>query len=91
MPLAAGGTETVPVFLISSGASNGDYIIFASGRLDNYNFPITYDPTTLDDGAFPVCFCAGTAIATPDGETLVEDLAIGDRVTTQDGPPVPVK
>ncbi len=36
------------------------------------------EPTTI-------CFMQGTAIATPDGERAVEDLAIGDRVCTADG------
>ncbi len=31
------------------------------------------------------CFCAGTLIATPDGERTVETLAIGDTVLTADG------
>lgn len=36
------------------------------------------------------CFAEGTRIATPDGEKAVETLAIGDRVTTQDGRAVPL-
>lgn len=32
-----------------------------------------------------LCFCAGTGIATPDGETLVEHLAVGDEVLTAEG------
>ncbi|MEY8842475.1 Hint domain-containing protein, partial [Cribrihabitans sp. XS_ASV171] len=39
----------------------------------------------------PVCFAAGTLIATPEGETTVETLKIGDLVTTADGRSVPVK
>ncbi len=33
----------------------------------------------------PACFAHGTLIATPDGEVAVEDLVIGDRVTTASG------
>lgn len=44
-----------------------------------------------DAGAFELCFAAGTWIATPGGEALVEDLRIGDLVTTADGRAVPVK
>ncbi|SHL39793.1 Hint domain-containing protein [Halomonas caseinilytica] len=39
----------------------------------------------------PVCFAAGTMIATPDGETAVEALSIGDLVMTASGEQVPVK
>ncbi|HEX4365383.1 MAG TPA: Hint domain-containing protein [Rhodopila sp.] len=33
----------------------------------------------------PLCFCAGTAIATPGGEVPVEHLAVGDLVLTLSG------
>jgi len=36
------------------------------------------------------CFAAGTFIATPDGERRVEDLTVGDLVSTEDGRAVPV-
>ncbi|WP_439138116.1 Hint domain-containing protein [Roseicyclus sp.] len=39
----------------------------------------------------PVCFGAGTLIATPEGETSVEALRIGDLILTADGRAVPVK
>lgn len=38
-----------------------------------------------------LCFVGGTLIATPRGERAVEDLAIGDLVTTRQGHAVPVK
>jgi len=37
------------------------------------------------------CFCAGTRIATPDGETAVEDLRVGDPVRLADGRALPVR
>jgi len=38
-----------------------------------------------------LCFMAGTGIATPDGTSAVEDLAIGQLVTTHDGTAAPVR
>ena len=47
---------------------------------------------TVNSGApLTVCFAAGTLIATPEGETAVEELQIGDMVTTAEGRMVPVK
>ncbi len=39
----------------------------------------------------PVCFLAGTMIRTPSGETAVENLEIGDMITTADGRALPVR
>jgi len=38
-----------------------------------------------------LCFAAGTAIATPEGERAVEDLQIGDLLRCADGREVPVR
>ena len=49
--------------------------------------------TTADSNAIAVttlCFCAGTRIATPDGETPVERIAAGDLVLTHSGEVRPV-
>ena len=55
--------------------------------------PITQTITQTGENAVVVnlCFVGGTMIATPRGERLVEDLEIGDLVTTADGRAVPVK
>jgi hypothetical protein len=37
------------------------------------------------------CFVAGTPIRTPEGDRLIEDLSIGELVTTHDGRAVPIK
>jgi hypothetical protein len=37
-----------------------------------------------------LCFCAGTRIATPAGEVLVQDLPVGDLVTTHGGAERPI-
>ena len=43
------------------------------------------------DFATPICFGAGTSIATPDGPRAVEDIAVGDIVTTVDAGPQAVR
>lgn len=43
------------------------------------------DPVDLTPGPVPVCFCAGTFIATLTGPRLIEDLTAGDSVLTEDG------
>jgi hypothetical protein len=43
------------------------------------------DPFDLTPGPVPVCFCAGTLIATPTGQRLIEELTAGDSVLTEDG------
>lgn len=77
------------------GSVNGDSVVVDSGA-DNVLFTNTTflvgDPVTISVGAdLPVCFGAGTMIATPDGEKAVETLEIGDIVTTAEGRAVPVK
>ena len=49
-------------------------------------YALAYDGTLS-----PACFCAGTAIATEDGEHPVEVLTIGDRVRTASGALRPVR
>ncbi len=39
----------------------------------------------------PICFCAGTLIATPNGLTPIEDLSIGDMILTLDHGPQPIR
>lgn len=52
--------------------------------------PTVYALTTnglaqIGTGAYTACFVFGTHIATPDGERRIEDLRIGDLVTTATG------
>jgi len=76
-------------------------VSYASGALDytapgggSATFPLALAGVggvqALDDGASgadvtPLCFCPGTRLATPDGGTLVEHLAVGDTVLTASG------
>lgn len=52
--------------------------------LEPSGFTVGADPSGLLRITFG-CFASGTRIATPDGEVAVEDLQVGDPVSTQDG------
>lgn len=87
MPLASGGTETLPVFFDGTR-----FFVLGSQPLSAYTAPATINPAALDSSqSFTTCFLPGTAIATPEGETPVETLAIGDLVLTTDGRSIAVK
>jgi len=57
---------------------NGGSISFL-GPLDRNDFSI--------ENTGVICFCEGTAIRTPRGDVLVENLNVGDMVTTMDNGP----
>lgn len=42
-------------------------------------------------GNFAICFTSGTAIRTPAGDRLIDDLQVGDLVTTMDNGPQPIR
>ena len=48
-------------------------------------------PITITPEKYPFCLMAGTWVATPGGERLVEDLRPSDVVLTADGEPVEVR
>lgn len=75
------------IFIVIQSGSYHDVFGFVADP-DNFVAPDILPP--LDESPFIVCFLAGTRIAIPAGERLVEDLAIGDFVLTADGRAVPV-
>ncbi len=78
----------------SSGTISGPFKwLIGKGGTIQTDFPANWSEVDaqLDTADFTVCFAAGTLIATPEGETAVERLAIGDLVTTADGRSVAVK
>ncbi len=58
---------------------------------DNPPGNTAYDYSTETETYSPACFCPGTLIATSDGETPIEHLAIGDTVLTASGAARPVR
>ncbi|GAB5445748.1 Hint domain-containing protein [Gymnodinialimonas sp.] len=58
---------------------------------------LTFTGATADDGTFTqentgvVCFTSGTAIRTPRGDVLIDDLRVGDLVCTMDNGPQPIQ
>lgn len=92
-----GYTGVAQVGMTDGGAN--DYVLPGSGnsaqilQYPNNDFQ-TNDPNGVYSVRFlngnPVCFAAGTRLATPQGWRAVEDLRTGDRVTTLDDGPQPV-
>lgn len=67
-----------------------EYNDWVNGRTDSeINTDLANEGFTFPGD--PVCFAAGTLIATPEGETAVETLAIGDKILTASGETVAVK
>ncbi|MFQ5624653.1 MAG: Hint domain-containing protein [Paracoccaceae bacterium] len=70
--------------------------VIASGTDQTVTFTVTgsnEDESDTDDVIINILICVarGTRIATPGGETAVEDLAVGDLVLTRDGGPQPIR
>ncbi|WP_420861623.1 Hint domain-containing protein [Algirhabdus cladophorae] len=95
--VVAGSTVT-----LASGDSitlnaDGTFEVEADSDADTFNFTYQVADTNgnTDTGIVTVdtipCFVAGTLIATPDGQTPVEDLAEGDLVMTKDEGPQPLR
>ena len=79
---ATDGSGTWYFVAVSNTASNG-LKPNNTGTL-NYDTAGTKNEWSLTNGT-PICFMAGTAVATPNGKVLVENLAPGDLVLTADG------
>lgn len=87
------GTVTADEITVTGGGGadqiltfpNGESIAVPDGTIDT-STPQTRFASLVAMGV-PVCFTPGTLIATPDGERPVEDLAVGDTVSTRDAGP----
>jgi hypothetical protein len=100
--IAAGNTVDSVVFNETSGASLGadlqtvEFLDTTPGDHFQVHFTlvdVTANATTTFSEAFRVaiCYVTGARVATPAGETAVEDLQIGDLVLTAAGAAKPVK
>ncbi|SDO67490.1 Ca2+-binding protein, RTX toxin-related, partial [Lutimaribacter pacificus] len=92
----AGGDDYDVLDLTGSAPAGGSLNVTITGPDSNGNgvngFVSYFDATGAEAGRLDFteieeivpCFTPGTTIATPQGERLVEDLAVGDRVITRD-------
>jgi autotransporter passenger strand-loop-strand repeat protein len=74
------GAQTYSLQL-ASGEASGEYFHLGADKNGGTDITLTVTP----------CYCPGTLILTPEGEVPVEDLKIGDRVTTLSGADRPIK
>ena len=72
------GDTTRIAYLPDYPATLAEMNAFGNGAIDIQTLDTAPPPT-------PVCFCSGTLIQTPRGDVPVEDLAVGDLVTTSRG------
>jgi hypothetical protein len=73
------------------GLPPGGYAFTVTATDDAGNISAASNVSTVVIQDNPVCFLAGTRIATPNGEQPIESLANGDMVTLADGGQKPVK
>jgi hypothetical protein len=77
----------------NGGASNFGTVTLAAGTSVPGNPTAGQYSSILaaSGGGYTICYCAGTLIATPEGDVAVEDLKAGDLVFTADGRALPVR
>jgi len=59
-----------------------NYYLLSNSYAYVFGANVTLDETSAN---YPYCFLTGTHIATPNGDVAVENLQVGDQVTTHDG------
>jgi hypothetical protein len=74
--------DTGDNMLAVTGSGGGAYALTFTGSYQESDFAVMNGAV---ESTTPLCFLAGTRIATPDGEVPVEQLAAGDEVVTRRG------
>lgn len=92
----AGDTITLNTGQTVQLNADGTVTVFGDGDTEDFNFTYTVSNGSNDDvglvnvSSIP-CFVTGTLIRTPDGDTPVERLGLGQLVDTRDGGPQPLR
>ena len=78
--------------------ANGEYNLFSNGAggsiqliSNGTDYPGGFTVSDFTASNDAPCFCAGTMVATPDGDVAVETLAAGDTVLTTAGEHRPIR
>lgn len=88
----SGNLETDPTLLLFRNPDHPDrYYVYSATTSANVDYPDQFSGSDVTTEPLTECFTGGTLIATPKGETVVENLKIGDDILTADGRRVPVK
>jgi len=88
------GTATIDghLMVVVQDSTNGTWFLPPAGVSGSaVSWPANISAITINPVSYALCFAKGTMIATPTGETTVEDLSVGDAVMTHSGLVVPVK
>ena len=87
---ATGGSYAAGAFTFELAAGGTATIAAPSYNANDFTFTQNGNALDVLDTQAP-CYCRGTRVATPAGERPVEDIAIGDKVTTLSGEAKPIK
>lgn len=77
----------------SSTSPDGSALITIPGPADQIEFSLTLNggaSVDITDVYFTTCFTSGALILGPDGEIAIDEIKVGDLVTTKDAGPQPV-
>ena len=84
------------LYLAPEGTANADQAALESKPIQSLTLTSVGNDTAVLGadrvaGTYAVCFTGGTRIRTPGGDRLIDDLRVGDPVSTLDSGPQPVR